>query len=74
MPKEHVVSVDPFKPLAEEPRTGHNRWHEAIEPVVEVTSSCPSPSIHSLKPNALSAQPSNSADVSSPAPSSARQG
>src|SRR5215210_9345999 len=36
MPKEHVVSVDPFKPLAEEPRTGHNRWHEAIEPVVEV--------------------------------------
>ncbi len=30
MPKEHVVSVDPFKPLAEEPRTGHNRWHEAM--------------------------------------------
>jgi formamidase len=36
MPKEHVVSVDPFKPLIQEPRTGHNRWHEAIEPVVEV--------------------------------------
>src|SRR5918999_719221 len=36
MPKEHVVAVDPFKPLAEEPRTGHNRWHESIEPVVEV--------------------------------------
>ena len=35
MPKEHVVSVDPFKPLAEESRTGHNRWHEAIEPAVE---------------------------------------
>src|ERR687894_1649873 len=36
MPKEHVVSVTPFKPLIEEPRTGHNRWHESIEPVVEV--------------------------------------
>jgi formamidase len=36
MPREHVVSVDPYKPLAEEPRKGHNRWHEAIEPVVEV--------------------------------------
>ena len=36
MPREHVVSVDPFKPLGEEPETGHNRWHEAIEPVVEV--------------------------------------
>ncbi len=36
MPREHVISVDPFKPLGEEPQTGHNRWHEAIEPVVEV--------------------------------------
>jgi formamidase len=36
MPKDYVVSIDPFEPLAEEPRTGHNRWHEAIEPVVEV--------------------------------------
>ena len=36
MPQEHVVSVDPSKPLSEEPETGHNRWHEAIEPVVEV--------------------------------------
>jgi formamidase len=36
MPQEHVVSIDPSKPLGEEPRTGHNRWHEAIEPVVEV--------------------------------------
>jgi formamidase len=36
MPREHVISVDPFKPLEEEPGTGHNRWHEAIEPVVEV--------------------------------------
>jgi formamidase len=36
MPQEHVVSIDPSKPLGEEPGTGHNRWHEAIEPVVEV--------------------------------------
>jgi formamidase len=36
MPQEHVVSIDPSKPLSEEPGTGHNRWHEDIEPVVEV--------------------------------------
>src|SRR5215207_3443333 len=36
MPREHVLSVDPLKPLSEEPETGHNRWHEAIEPVLEV--------------------------------------
>jgi formamidase len=36
MPREHVIGIDPFKPLGEEPETGHNRWHEAIEPVVEV--------------------------------------
>src|SRR5919199_6144394 len=36
MPREHVISVDPSKPLSEEPGTGHNRWHEDIEPVVEV--------------------------------------
>ena len=36
MPQEHVVSIDPSKPLGEEPGTGHNRWHENIEPVVEV--------------------------------------
>ncbi len=36
MPKEHVIDIDPFKPLSEEPATGHNRWHEGIEPVVEV--------------------------------------
>ena len=34
--REHVVGIDPSKPLAEEPNTGHNRWHEAVEPVVEV--------------------------------------
>src|SRR5215204_4122451 len=32
MPEEQVVHVDPFRPLGEEPGTGHNRWHEAIEP------------------------------------------
>lgn len=36
MPREHVISADPFKPLGEEPGTGHNRWHEDIEPVLEV--------------------------------------
>ena len=36
MPREHIISINPFKPLGEEPRTGHNRWHEAIESVVEV--------------------------------------
>ena len=36
MPREHVISIDPSKPLADEPQTGHNRWHETIEPVVEV--------------------------------------
>jgi formamidase len=35
MPQEHVIAIDPHKPLAEEPDTGHNRWHEAIEPVLE---------------------------------------
>ena len=36
MPREHIISIDPSRPLSEEPRTGHNRWHEDIEPVVEV--------------------------------------
>ena len=36
MPAEHVISIDPSKPLADEPQAGHNRWHEAIEPVLEV--------------------------------------
>jgi len=36
MPREHVISIDPFKPLSGELGTGHNRWHEGIEPVVEV--------------------------------------
>jgi formamidase len=32
---EHVVAIDPSKTLLEEPQRGHNRWHEAVEPVVE---------------------------------------
>jgi formamidase len=36
MPQEHVISIDPLQPLAKEPHIGHNRWHEAIEPVLEV--------------------------------------
>jgi formamidase len=33
---EHVISIDPSKPLSDDPGTGHNRWHEAVEPVLEV--------------------------------------
>ena len=36
MPREHLIAIDPSKSLGEEPETGHNRWHESIEPVVEV--------------------------------------
>src|SRR5437763_29313 len=36
MPQERVIGIDPSKPLGQEPETGHNRWHEAIEPVIEV--------------------------------------
>ena len=32
----HHVRIDRTKTLAEEPGTGHNRWHEAIPPVVTV--------------------------------------
>ena len=32
----HHVRIDRSKTLAEEPGTGHNRWHEAIPPVVTV--------------------------------------
>jgi len=32
----HHVRIDRSKTLAEEPNTGHNRWHEAIPPVVTV--------------------------------------
>ena len=36
MPREHVIEIDPSQPLAREPHTGHNRWHETIDSVVEV--------------------------------------
>jgi len=36
VPREHVFEIDASKALAEQPETGHNRWHEAIGPVVEV--------------------------------------
>lgn len=36
MPQERVIWVDPSKALGQEPETGHNRWHEDIEPVLEV--------------------------------------
>lgn len=32
----HHVSIDAFKPLREQSDRGHNRWHEAIEPIAEV--------------------------------------
>jgi formamidase len=36
MPREHVIEIDPSRPLVEEQKNGHNRWHEAIEPAAEV--------------------------------------
>jgi formamidase len=36
LPREHLIEIDPSKPLAAQPNTGHNRWHESIEPVLEV--------------------------------------
>ena len=33
--REHVIGIDPSRPLAQEPETGHNRWHEAVKPVLE---------------------------------------
>ncbi len=32
----HHVRIDRSKTLAEEPSTGHNRWHEAIPPILTV--------------------------------------
>jgi formamidase len=34
--KTHVVQIDRSKSLAQEPGTGHNRWHEAIPPIVKI--------------------------------------
>jgi formamidase len=36
MPTTHRIAIDPAKPQAAEPGTGHNRWHEAIPPAVTV--------------------------------------
>ena len=36
MAREHLIEIDPARPLADQPETGHNRWHEAIDPVFEV--------------------------------------
>jgi formamidase len=32
----HVVKIDRSKSLAEEPATGHNRWHEDIPPILRI--------------------------------------
>jgi len=34
--KTHVVKIDRSRSLAQEPTTGHNRWHEAIPPIARV--------------------------------------
>ncbi len=36
MAQTHVVEIDPAQPLREQPGTGHNRWHEGVEPIVEI--------------------------------------
>jgi formamidase len=36
MPREHVIEIDAARKLLEQPETGHNRWHEEIEPLIEV--------------------------------------
>jgi formamidase len=36
MASEHVIEIDPSEPLVEEQANGHNRWHESIEPAIEV--------------------------------------
>jgi len=35
--KAHTIKIDRSKPLAEEPGTGHNRWHEGIPPILRVS-------------------------------------
>jgi formamidase len=34
--RTHHLAIDPARTQAEEPGTGHNRWHEAIPPALEV--------------------------------------
>ncbi len=36
MPQVHEIRIDRKKPLADEPHTGHNRWHPDIPPALEV--------------------------------------
>ena len=32
----HAVKIDRSKSLAEQPGTGHNRWHEGIPPILRI--------------------------------------
>ncbi len=48
--RTHRLAVDPTKPLAAEPRTGHNRWHEAIPPALEVEPGAPRSASTSVTP------------------------
>ena len=34
--QSHYLGVDLSKPLAQQPETGHNRWHPAIPPALRV--------------------------------------
>src|SRR5207247_7841305 len=34
--KRHEVRIDASKPLKAEPKTGHNRWHPDIAPILRV--------------------------------------
>lgn len=36
--KAHVIKIDRSKSLSEEPGSGHNRWHEAIPPILKVNA------------------------------------
>jgi formamidase len=36
VPTTHRIAIDPARPLVADAHTGHNRWHEAIAPVVTV--------------------------------------
>ena len=66
MPSEHVIAIDPSKPLAEQPETGHNRWHEAIEPVWRSSSGTRS-STRPVTPSTGSSDPGSTAqDVARP--------
>jgi len=36
MPKKHEVRINRRKPQAEEPGTGHNRWHPDVSPILKI--------------------------------------